>query len=80
MAIGYVLGAGFAMVLGVIEWRFHPIAELGLHPMWTIAVAAIPATAIFYRPSKGVWFALLYLYGLAGDEGDAPISRDATAR
>src|SRR5688500_14980690 len=60
VAIGYVLGAAFAMVLGVIEYMYHPLAEAGLHPLWTIAVASLPATAIFYRPSKGVWFALLY--------------------
>ena len=80
MAIGYALGAGFAMVLGLLEWRFHLIADAGLHPMWTIAVAAIPITAIAYRPSKGIWFALLYLYGLAGSEDDAPLSPDATGR
>ena len=79
-AIGYVLGAAFAMLLGIIEWQTHFIAEAGLHPMWTIALAAIPATALFYRPSKGVWFALLYIYNLAGDEDDAPLPRGATGR
>jgi uncharacterized protein (DUF983 family) len=80
LAIGYTLGAAFALVLGILEWQTHFIAELGLHPMWTIAAVSIPATAIVYRPSKGVWFALLYIYSLAGDEDDVPLAPGATGR
>lgn len=67
VAIGYGFGALFAFGLGLIELLYHPIAEAGLNPLWTIAIVSTPVTALLYRPAKGLWFALLYLYGLAGE-------------
>jgi uncharacterized protein (DUF983 family) len=71
VAVGYSIGALFAMALAVIELRTHVIANAGLDPLWTIALSSIPATVLAYRPAKGLWFVLLYLFGLAG-EPDAP--------
>ena len=68
IAIGYLFGALFAFGLGLVELRWHPIREAGLDPLWTIAVLSLPVTALAYRPAKGLWFSLLYLYGLAGDD------------
>ena len=67
VAVGYGIGALFAMALAVIELRTHVIAEAGLDPLWTIALSSVPATVLAYRPAKGLWFVLLYLFGLAGD-------------
>ncbi|MSP22878.1 MAG: hypothetical protein EXR66_07710 [Dehalococcoidia bacterium] len=77
MAIGYGVGALFAMALAFIELNTHVIARAGLDPLWAIALSSIPATVIAYRPTKGLWFVLLYLYGLAG-EPDDQASRTAT--
>lgn len=67
VAIGYAFGALFAVAVTIIELRWHPIAGLGLQPTWAIALASIVVTALAYRPAKGLWFSLLYLYGLAGE-------------
>jgi len=67
VAIGYLFGALFAFGLGMVELRWHAIRDAGLDPLWTIAVLSLPITALAYRPAKGLWFSLLYLYGLAGE-------------
>jgi len=61
-ALGYTVGALVAVSLGLVELRWHPIEELGLHPLWTITVVSLAVTLPAYRPAKGVWFALLWLY------------------
>lgn len=71
MAIGYGIAALVAMVAAVIELQTHVIARAGLDPMWTIAAAAVPVTVLAYRPAKGLWFTLMYLFGLSG-EPEAP--------
>jgi uncharacterized protein (DUF983 family) len=68
VAIGYAFGALFAFAVGLVELRWHPIAEAGLDPLWTIALVSLPVTALAYRPAKGLWFSLIYIYGLAGEE------------
>lgn len=79
VAIGYGIGALFAMALAFIELNTHVLARAGLDPLWTIALSSIPATVLAYRPAKGLWFVLLYLYGLAGehDEDVPPRSTEA---
>lgn len=81
VAIGYGMAAVAAIVAGVIELNAHPIARVGLDPMWTIALGAVPVTVLAYRPAKGLWFTLLYLYGLAGepDAVDTPGGRATEA-
>ncbi|MFN8638031.1 MAG: DUF983 domain-containing protein [Dehalococcoidia bacterium] len=69
MAIGYGIAALVAMAAAVLELQTHLIARAGLDPMWTIAIASIPVTVLAYRPAKGLWFVLMYLFGLGG-EGD----------
>lgn len=61
-ALGYSVGALVAVFLGLIELRWRPIGALGLHPLWTIMVVSLLVTVPAYRPAKGVWFALLWLY------------------
>jgi uncharacterized protein (DUF983 family) len=68
IAVGYGFGALFAFGLGLVELLYHPIASAGLNPLWTIAIVSIPVTALAYRPAKGLWFALLYLYRLGGEQ------------
>lgn len=68
VAIGYAFGALFAFALAIAEVRWHSIAEAGLDPLWTIALVSLPFTVLAYRPAKGLWFSLQYVYGLAGDE------------
>jgi uncharacterized protein (DUF983 family) len=75
VAIGYGIGALFAMALAFIELNWHPIARAGLDPLWTIALSSIPATVLGYRPAKGVWFVLLYLYGLGSELDEDRIPR-----
>lgn len=67
VAIGYAFGALFATILTLIELTSHPLREAGLPPTWTIAALSIPVTVLAYRPAKGLWFSLMYLYGLAGE-------------
>ncbi len=67
VAIGYGIAALFAIALTVLELNVHFIARAGLDPTWTIAALAIPVTMLAYRPAKGLWFTLLYLYGLGGE-------------
>ena len=76
MAIGYGIAALVAMVAAVVELQTHAIARAGLDPMWTIAIASIPVTVLAYRPAKGLWFSLMYLFGLNG-EPDAPEASSA---
>ncbi len=77
VAIGYGIAAVFAFVLAIIELNAHPIARFGLDPMWTIAAVSVPVTALAYRPAKGLWFTLLYLYGLGGDRDEPPRPTEA---
>ncbi len=67
MAIGYGIVALVAMAAAVIELQTHVLARAGLDPMWTIAIAAVPLTVLAYRPAKGLWFTLMYLFGLSGE-------------
>jgi hypothetical protein len=39
--------------------------------MWTIAILALVATVVGYRPAKAAWFVLLYHYGFMAI-GDLP--------
>ena len=70
-ALGYMVGALVAVFLGLAELRWHPIGELGLHPLGTIIVVSLLVTVPAYRPAKGVWFALLWLYEFT-DEAEPP--------
>ena len=70
-AIGYMLGACVALALSLIEVQWAPIRGLGLPAMWTIAAVTIATTVIGYRPSKALWFGIVYEMGfMAG--GDRP--------
>ena len=71
VAIGYGIGAVFVVVVGMVELLWGPLRQLGLDPMWTIALASLPVTALAYRPAKGLWFALLYLAGFVVPDGVA---------
>jgi uncharacterized protein (DUF983 family) len=62
MAIAYGVGAAVAVALTLIEALWHPLADVGLNPLWVIPIAGIAAVLPAYRPSKGLWFALLWLY------------------
>lgn len=71
IAIGYGIGALAAIVLTVVEVTWRPIRELGLDPMWTIAVVSLVMTAVGYRWAKGIWFALLHRWDFMA-YGDMP--------
>lgn len=62
IAIGYGVGALCVTAMGLVELIWHPLGNLGLHPLWTIVVVSLIVTAFAYRPAKGFWFALLWLY------------------
>jgi hypothetical protein len=68
-AIGYAAGAAFVAIVGLAEVVWGRIAALGVDPLWTIALLAVPVTALAYRPAKGGWFALLYWYGFVVPDG-----------
>ena len=73
VGLGYMAGALCAVALGLIELAWHPIAGLGIHPLWTIVVVSLVVTALAYRPAKGAWFALLWLDEFTDEaEPDAP--------
>ncbi len=72
VAVGYAFGAAFGIVAAVIEIAWHPIAGTGLDPTWTIAIASLPVTVVCYRPAKGLWFGLLYLFGFMDTPAVAP--------
>ena len=67
LAIGYTMGALVALLLTFVEIAYEPIRSAGLHPLWTITVVSLVATVPLYRLAKGVWFALLWLYGFTED-------------
>lgn len=71
-AIGYTVGALVAVALGLIELASHPIRGLGLHPLGAITVISLLATIPAYRPAKGAWFALLWLYEFTDDPEPQP--------
>lgn len=79
VAIGYGIAALLAIIAAVVELNAHPIARAGLDPMWTIALGAVPVTVLAYRPAKGLWFTLLYLFGLAS-EPDLPDAAENPTR
>jgi uncharacterized protein (DUF983 family) len=72
IVVGYGIGALFVLLLVFIEVFAHPIRAIGLNPIWTITLAGLVVTALVYRPSKGLWFALLWVYGFTQDESGAP--------
>jgi uncharacterized protein (DUF983 family) len=63
IAIGYGFGVIAAILAVFVELIWGPIRAAGLDPMWTIAVLGLVATALGYRPAKGIWFALLFRFG-----------------
>jgi uncharacterized protein (DUF983 family) len=74
IVFGYAIGAAFALLAIFAEVAWGPLRSLGLHPMWSIAIASVVVTAAAYRPAKGLWFALLYAWGFmstpsAGEAG-----------
>lgn len=71
LGIGYGVGALFGIVLSSAELAWHWIGRTGLDPMWTIAVLSVLASAVAYRPSKALWFAILYRWDFMAF-GDAP--------
>jgi len=64
IAIGYAFGVITAILAVFVELIWGPIRAVGLDPMWTIAVASLFVTGAAYRPAKGIWFVLLFRYGL----------------
>jgi uncharacterized protein (DUF983 family) len=62
VALGYGAGALCVVALGLIELIWHPLAGIGVHPLATIMAVSLAVTALAYRPAKGAWFALLWLY------------------
>jgi uncharacterized protein (DUF983 family) len=62
MAIAYAVGAAVAVAMTLIEVRWHPLVSAGLSPLWVIPIAGIVSVLPAYRPAKGLWFALLWLY------------------
>jgi uncharacterized protein (DUF983 family) len=62
LAVGYAAGAAVAVALTVIEVLWHPLANAGLSPLWVITALGIASVLPAYRPAKGLWFALLWLY------------------
>src|SRR5262245_41891038 len=71
LAIGYAVGALVAVALTVSEVLWHPLASLGLSATWVIAIAALASSALTYRQSKGLWFALLWLYEFTSGGNEA---------
>ncbi|TAK75994.1 MAG: DUF983 domain-containing protein [Dehalococcoidia bacterium] len=69
--IGYGVGALLGIVFSFVELRWHWIASTGLDPLWTIAIGSVVASAVAYRPSKALWFAILYRWDFMAF-GDAP--------
>ncbi len=64
VAIGYGFGVIAAIIAVFVELLWGPIAATGLDPMWTIASGALVVTALSYRLAKGIWFSLLFQFGL----------------
>lgn len=62
IAVGYGIAALLAIALTVIEVIAHPIARVGLDPIWAITIIGVAATVLAYRPAKGLWFALLLAF------------------
>jgi uncharacterized protein (DUF983 family) len=62
LAVGYAAGTAVAVALTVMEVLWHPLVGIGLSPLWTITAAGIVSVLPAYRPAKGLWFALLWLY------------------
>ena len=71
IALGYGIGALFALGFAALEIWMRPFRDADLHPVWSIVVVALVATLIGYRWAKSAWFALIYLYDFMA-YGDAP--------
>lgn len=71
LGIGYGVGALLGIVLGIAEVAWRPIGRTGLDPLWTIAAVSVAMSAVAYRPSKALWFAILYRWDFMAF-GDAP--------
>lgn len=71
LGIGYGVGALFGIVASFAELRWHWISDLGVDPLWSIAIGSVVASAVAYRPSKALWFAILYRWDFMAF-GDAP--------
>jgi uncharacterized protein (DUF983 family) len=67
IALGYAAGAVAGVALLVAELLWHPLDRAGLPATWAIAAAGVVVAAVAYRPAKGCWFALLWLYELTGE-------------
>ncbi len=68
VVLGYAVGALVVVALGIIEALWHPIQQqLRLDPLWTITIIGLAVAAPAYRPAKGFWFALLWVYGFTGE-------------
>jgi uncharacterized protein (DUF983 family) len=79
VAVGYAVGALCAVALGLVELIWHPLRGLGVHPLATILIVSLIVTALAYRPSKGAWFALLWLYEFT-DEPEPTSETEADPR
>lgn len=71
LGIGYGIGALLGIAFGIAEVAWHPIGRVGLDPLWTIAAVSVAASAVAYRPSKALWFAILYRWDFMAF-GDGP--------
>lgn len=73
IAVGYGIGALVVVALGIAEAMWHPIGQyLGWDPLWTITIVGMVVAVPAYRPAKGFWFALLWVYGFTGDPEAPP--------
>ncbi len=66
-ALGYAAGALAGTALLIVELRWALLDAAGLPATWSIAAVGVLAAALAYRPAKGLWFALLWLYELTGE-------------
>lgn len=66
-ALGYAAGALAGTALLIVELRWALLEAAGLPATWSIAAVGVFAAALGYRPAKGLWFALLWLYELTGE-------------
>lgn len=73
VAVGYAIGAVVVVILGIAEAVWHPISRYtSLDPLWTITIVGLLIAALAYRPAKGFWFALLWVYELNGEPEPPP--------
>ncbi len=65
------MGALIGIMLSFSELRWHWIGATNLDPLWTIAVVSVVTSGVAHRPSKALWFAILYCWDFMAF-GDAP--------